>query len=161
MGGGGEIIKRSTYSSLNIHSPGTSFKLLKHIEDPNDARGGHDQTDELENRVPASLELDGLMRTGVLLSGLPNLDSLLRIARIVLFAISSPGGLHERHVVTVYLHKLCLCVLGCTVDDILEDNEEGIAMERFIMDMAGVDELGDLLIGHGEQAELTLNILRI
>ena len=65
----------------------------------------------------------------------------------------------SRHLVTVYLHKFCLCVLGCSVDDILEDNEEGIVMERFIcMDMAGVDELGDLLIGHGEQAELTVNV---
>lgn len=61
--------------------------------------------------------------------------------------------------ILVYLHDV-INDLGRTLDDVFGDQEKRVDIKGVVfMDMAGVNELQDFVVRHGEQAELTLNVV--
>lgn len=61
--------------------------------------------------------------------------------------------------ILVYLHDV-INDLGRTLDDVFGDQEKRVDIEGVVlMNMAGVNELQDFVVRHGEQAELTLNVV--
>ena len=59
----------------------------------------------------------------------------------------------------MYLHNF-VNNLGCTLENVFDNDEECIFVERFIsVDMSLINELGDLLVGQGEQTDITSNFL--